>query len=191
MRTILISLIIGIFLLSLVSANLGTFPQNSVINIRTNEEGIDGTLGSLNYPNGSTIFLNAQFSKNGNVFYYNLNSSFTNQVGRYTYDYCIIDELDSTPPRNETSCFVNEFYVEATGSNFLKFDFSNTINIIIVIASILVAIFLFFFGIRTISGVIILILSVLYTANVTGGLSIIGLIGILGGCALMIGGNKE
>lgn len=110
---IIISLMLGIMLISICSANLGTFKQNSCVDIKTilNTSGV--TLSTLSYPSGSVIVKNkAMF--NQTLMTWNYTTCKTDQIGLYNYDY-----YDA-----EGNTYVNSFEISPSGfSNTLGFYF--------------------------------------------------------------------
>ena len=104
MKKILLTIILGIFLISFVSASLPTVEQNVCIQIKTilNTAGVN--ISSITYPNETTLFLNQEMEKNALTFNYTFCG--TNVLGTYTYDYFDADG----------GVYVNDFLVTLSGN---------------------------------------------------------------------------
>lgn len=120
--------ILGIFLITLVSASLGTFKLNECVDIKTILNATSVNISTLNYPNSSLIISNRPMTKTGLTFNYTFCN--TSVIGKYNYDY--YDNLGNV--------YVNDFEVTKTGD---KVSLSNSI---LVIAFLIVAILLFVYG---------------------------------------------
>jgi len=83
-----IVIILGIFLISFVvgsMGSLGVFKQNSQIRlIQTCEDCSFVNITTLLNPNSSIILSNIPMTKTGTTFYYDLNTSYNNNIGTYT-----------------------------------------------------------------------------------------------------------
>lgn len=91
-------------LLPLVSGNLGTFKQDSCVDIKTILNTTAVNISTINYPNGSTVISN-QIMDNliGKTFNYTYCN--TSILGTYNYDY-----FDA-----EGNVYVNDFLITANG----------------------------------------------------------------------------
>jgi len=80
--------LVGILILPLMSALLGTFEKETDINlIQTCNNCTYCNLTSIRYPNGSNIFNNIEMTKDGTYYNYTLNETYTGTVGIYKYCY--------------------------------------------------------------------------------------------------------
>ena len=104
MKKILLTIILGIFLISLASASLPAVEQNVCIQIKTilNTDWVN--ISSLTYPNETTLFLNEEMTKNALTFNYTFCG--TDTTGTYIYDY-----FDA-----EGKVYVNDFLVTPSGN---------------------------------------------------------------------------
>lgn len=83
-----IFLLIGmLFLVNFVSADIGTYKQNSCIDIKTTLNTSSTNLSSLSFPNSTLALSNKLMTKDG--FNYNYTFCNTNDLGQYNYN--IID----------------------------------------------------------------------------------------------------
>lgn len=85
-KNILLTLMLGLFLISFSSASLGCYKLNENINIITNLNTSSVTLDILSSPSPSSEILitNTPMTKSGNAFNYSFNPS---KLGVYTYGY--------------------------------------------------------------------------------------------------------
>lgn len=123
-------LLVTPFFFQSVSADLGAFPRNSCVSIRTISNISVIYLGHLTYPNGTTITSNSPF----NNFFTNHDYNFCNttQVGVYVYDWV---------PCDTTEC-VNSFRIE--NNDIFKVDFISPLVIVLTVIAFLLSIFLMF-----------------------------------------------
>ena len=121
MKKILLTIMLGIFLISLASASLPEVEQNVCIQIKTilNTDWVN--ISSLTYPNETTLFLNEEMTKNALTFNYTFCG--TDTTGNYIYDY-----FDA-----EGKVYVNDFEVTPTG--FILETSDSLLYIIILIAT--------------------------------------------------------
>lgn len=124
----LISLIIGLFLISLASASLGTFEQGECVRIRTILNTTSVNISTISYPNSSLAISNQEMTKNAQTFNYTFCS--TSDLGTYIYDY-----FDA-----EGNVYVNSFIITTTGEQV------SLSNIILVLAFLVMAGLLFIIG---------------------------------------------
>jgi len=84
----MIFLVVGLFLISLTSASLGTFKENTEVDlIQTCNNCTYCNLTSIKYPNGSNMFSNVEMTQDNTYFNYTLNESYTNTLGTHKYCY--------------------------------------------------------------------------------------------------------
>ncbi len=104
MKRILLMLMFGIFLISFVSADLGTYKQGEIILVKGNLNATAVNV-SIHFPN-SSIAVDNQVMGNlrGDIWGYNFSN--TNTQGRYIYDYC--NEIGK-------NCKENIFTITPTG----------------------------------------------------------------------------
>jgi len=98
------SLIIGILLISCISASLGTFKQGDCVDIKTITNASVVTISTLSYPNG-TIAASEKTMQNiaGNTFNYTFCDA--SAIGSYIYDYY----------DDESNTYVNDFSITPSG----------------------------------------------------------------------------
>ncbi len=113
MKKILIAIIFGIVLLSLISANLGTFKINTCVPVKTVLNSSLVNISTLAYPNGSIALTDVNMTKTG---LYTFIHSFCNttELGTYIYDY--YDEKGNV--------YANSFDITYTG---FELNISNSI----------------------------------------------------------------
>jgi len=121
-------LIVSVFLISLVSADLGTYSLNECVNIKTILNSSSVNISTLSYPNSTIIITDKEMSKNGLTFNYTFCN--TSTFGTYVYDYY----------DNKGNVYVNSFEITKNGE---KVSLSNSI---LVIAFLIVGILLFVYG---------------------------------------------
>lgn len=140
MKKIILSLVIGILMISFASAYLGSFKQNECVNIVTNLNSTSVNITNVNTPspNSQVILTNQVMTANGNLF--NFTFCNTSTIGRYTYGYC--DNLGE--------CYSNDFEVNPTGETLTSAK--SSIYIFIFIASLLVLVGLLWLGLGIPSG---------------------------------------
>jgi len=101
---IILSFIFGIMLLSLCSANLGTFKQNECVDIKTILNTSAVTLSTLSYPNGN-IIVSEKAMSNSVGLTWNYTNCLNSQIGFYNYDY-----YDA-----ENNVYVNTYEITPSG----------------------------------------------------------------------------
>ncbi len=121
MKKILLTIMLGIVLITVVSASLGTFKQNDCVNIKTILNTTSVNISTISYPNETTLFLNQEMTKNALTFNYTFCG--TDTIGTYIYDY-----FDT-----EGEVYVNDFEVTPTGFSLETSD--SLLYIIILIAT--------------------------------------------------------
>jgi hypothetical protein len=120
------------FFIALASANLGTFNQNSCIDLKGNPNANNVTLTTITLPDGNTTYLNSAMTNHNGTFVYRLCN--TALIGHYIYDY-----KDSN---NQT--YVNDFTIKKGG--LLGIDFQTPIGITIFVVLFIISGCLMFFG---------------------------------------------
>ncbi len=106
MKKILLTLILGIFLITLISANLGTFQQNKCVDVKGNLDAATVNV-SIYFPNSTIAYEDVGMNNiRGNIWNYTFCNTFT--AGEYTYDYC--DE-------NGNNCKENTFLMTPSGQS--------------------------------------------------------------------------
>ena len=123
---IILTIILGIFLISMASASLPPVEQNVCIQIKTILNTTSVNISTITYPNETTLFLNKDMTKNALTFNYTFCG--TDTIGIYIYDY-----FDA-----ELNTYVNDFKVTADGKEF------TTQNSISYLGFILIILFTFF-----------------------------------------------
>ncbi len=104
MKKILLTIIIGIFLISLVYADLGTYKQGEIISVRGNLNASSVNV-SIYFPNSSIAVDNQPMTQlKAEIWNYSFSS--TNTLGEYIYDYC---------DQDGRNCRENYFEVTPTG----------------------------------------------------------------------------
>ena len=85
MNRILLTLILGLFLISFISAeSIGTFKQNQNVTLpQLCSTCTYINITSITYPNGSLIISNIAMTKDGSYFTYNLTNDYTTTLGTY------------------------------------------------------------------------------------------------------------
>ena len=121
MKKILLTIILGIFLITLASASLPAVEQNVCIQIKTILNTSSVNISTITYPNETTLFLNKDMTKNALTFNYTFCG--TDTIGIYIYDY-----FDA-----EGKVYVNDFEVTPTG--FILETSDSLLYIIILIAT--------------------------------------------------------
>ncbi len=106
MKKIILTIILGIFLISLASASLGTFKQDDCVNIKTILNTSTVNISTISYPNTSIVVSNKEMTKNGKTFNYSFCN--TNTLGIYLYDY-----FDA-----EGNTYINDFKITPNGKEF-------------------------------------------------------------------------
>lgn len=78
-------MLLGVFLISLVSSSPGTYKQDSDINlIQICDNCTFVNITSVLFPNGSVAVSNVEMTKDGTYYNFTLDSNFTNTIGEYT-----------------------------------------------------------------------------------------------------------
>lgn len=98
-------LILAMFLISFASAGLGTFQQDTCVNVRTILNSTQVNISSISYPNNTVVYLDEAMTSNGNSFNYSFCD--TNPLGKYIYDYFDL----------EGNVYVNDFEISYNGDN--------------------------------------------------------------------------
>ncbi len=106
MKKILLILMLGMFLISLTSAFLGTYEQGEVVSVRGNLNASSVNV-SIYFPN-STIAVDNQPMTQLKEEIWNYSFSSTNILGEYIYDYC---------DQDGRNCRENNFEVTPSGSD--------------------------------------------------------------------------
>lgn len=177
---ILLTLIVGIFLISFVSASLGTFTQNECVPIRVLANCSEVNITEVTNKAG-TFDLNSPMSYLGGQTF---NYSFCNTsiVGEYSYSWnnpCVDCSQDNCG---------NSFEVTASG-NLIKSGESGTLIMSIVIMLIIAAFFLIMgLRIENLAGQIILIGTAVILLLATLLFSLVTMTQILGGFSTIIEG---
>jgi len=107
-KKILVTIILGIFLIGFASASLGTFSQNQCVVIKTILNTSEVNISTISYPNGTTAISNKEMTKVARTFNYTFCD--TNSLGTYNYDY-----FDA-----EGNTYVNSFEITPSGSSGLS-----------------------------------------------------------------------
>lgn len=102
-KNILLTIILGIFILTLVQANLGTYQLDKCVNIKTILNATQVNISTISYPNSTMIILNQPMDKNSNTFNYTFCSN--SVIGTYIYDY----------NDNNGNVFVNSYKITPSG----------------------------------------------------------------------------
>ena len=105
MNKILLAIVLTLMMVTMASANLGTFKVNSCVEIRTILNTTSVNLSSVTYPNGTSSYLNEAMTKSG-LSTFNYTYCNTSDSGEYVYDYCDL----------EGNCYVNSFNINQNGS---------------------------------------------------------------------------
>ncbi len=105
MKKIILALFIGIFLISLTSAFLGTYQQGEVVSVRGNLNATSVNV-SIYFPNSSIAIDNQPMTQLKEEIW-NYSFSSTDTLGEYIYDYC---------DQNGENCKENNFEVTPTGT---------------------------------------------------------------------------
>lgn len=128
---LLVSLLLVISLISLTSADLGTFKQNECVALVVPLNASSVTLTNVNSPspNSTVLLTNKAMTANGNFFNYTFCNTTT--LGVYTYGYC----------SNTGLCFGNDFTISGSGQVVTQ----QQINLIGIGLAVMVIIIIFFF----------------------------------------------
>lgn len=129
----IILLVLSLLLINIASASLGTFKQDSCINLKTILNTSSVNISSISYPNSTVAISNQAMTKIAYTFNYTFCD--TNELGTYVYDYFDV----------EGNVYVNDFKITPTG-NELTTQNSMIIGIILVIL-IVITILFFIFGV--------------------------------------------
>jgi hypothetical protein len=105
MRLKLTLILLLTLILPLISADLGTFQQDTCVDIKTILNATSVNISTINYPNSSVAVSNAIMSKSGQTFNYTFCD--TGAPGVYIYDY--FDNLNNV--------YVNSFEITYTGTD--------------------------------------------------------------------------
>ena len=134
-KIIIMFFIVTMMMVSLASADLGTFKQNDCISIKTILNSSSVNISTISYPNSTMILSNQVMTKIGNTFNYSFCN--TSVLGKYIYDY--FDEHGNV--------YVNDFTITPTG---YQASISQSMTMFILIGVLtLTIILLFIFGIST------------------------------------------
>ena len=106
MKKILLILFIGMFLISLVDANLGTYEQGEEVYVRGNLNSSSVNV-TIYFPNSSIAVDNQPMTQLKKEIW-NYSFSSTDSLGEYIYDYC---------DQDERNCRENYFEVTPSGSD--------------------------------------------------------------------------
>ena len=136
MKKILLSFIIGIFLISSVSAFLGTYEKNETVSVRGKITNATAMNVTIYYPN-TTIAIDKGVMTNVHGDVWNYSFTDTNTLGDYVYDYC---------NQNGGSCKENYFTITPLGKTFSGGEGIAGLGIIIIVLA--VAFFFMFFGFK-------------------------------------------
>jgi len=120
----LILILMGLFLISLVSGGLGTFKQDGCVDIKTILNTSAVNISTINYPNSTIAVSNKAMTKNGLTFNYTYCN--TNALGVYIYDY--FDE--------DGNVYVNDFEITGNGRE----NPSGSVSVLFIILFIISAI---------------------------------------------------
>jgi len=126
MKKIILTIILGIFLISMASASLPLVKQNDCVNIKTVLNTTAVNISTISYPNSSIVVSNKEMTKNALTFNYTFCN--TSTLGTYVYDYFDADG----------EVYVNDFEVTADGKEF------TSQNSIAYLGFILILLFTFF-----------------------------------------------
>ncbi|KKM19096.1 hypothetical protein LCGC14_1659070, partial [marine sediment metagenome] len=119
-------IMLGIFLITLVSASLGLYEQHKCVEIKTILNTTSVNISTISYPNSSIVVSNKEMTKNALTFNYSFCN--TSTLGIYLYDY-----FDA-----EGNTYINDFKVTTNGKEF------TTQNSIAYLGFILILLFTFF-----------------------------------------------
>lgn len=122
MNKLILTLIIGMFLISSVTAvSIGTFKQNTDVELyQTCNNCTYCNLTSVKYKS-NTLLVNITMSSRGTYYYYDLDSGNTTNIGDYSYCYDCGNNIEK-----RTGCL--DFKVTSTGE---KVSLSNSIVVIV------------------------------------------------------------
>lgn len=113
MKKIYLILALALFIIPIVSANLGTFKQNECVDIKTILNTSYVNISTLSYPSGDLIVSNKQMQNVGGLTW-NYTNCVNDQIGSYNYDY-----FDSAG-----NVYVNNYEISPSGfANTLGFYF--------------------------------------------------------------------
>ena len=130
MKKIYLSLLLlFLFIIPLVNAQLGTFKQNDCVTIKTITNATSANISTISYPNGGIAVNNTEMSKVGSSFTYVFCN--TSQIGYYVYDY-----TDS-----EGYYYVNNFEISPSG-------FTGTLGFYIILLVVLALVITLGFSIK-------------------------------------------
>ena len=125
---VLLAIILAGTILPLASASLGTYQQNSCVDIKTILNTTAANISSLSWPNSTAIITNRVMNKTGYTFNYTFCS--TRVEGTYVYDY--VDAIGNV--------YVNNFIVTPTGDTT-----SNTFFVVFCIISVVLLLLAYVF----------------------------------------------
>ncbi len=128
MKKILLIIIVGIFLFSLVSADLGTYKQGETISVKGNLNASSVNV-SIYFPNSSIAIDNQPMTQIKEEIW-NYSFSSTDTLGEYIYDYC---------DQDGRNCRENNFEITPTG-----FSLETSESLLYII--ILIVTFILFLG---------------------------------------------
>lgn len=127
--TLMLVIITLMMVIPMINADLGTYPQNSCIQIKTILNSTTANISSISYPNSTIILTNQAMTKVGSTFNYTFCN--TSTLGTYVYDY--FDDKGNV--------YVNDFTITSTG---YEASISQSITMFIIIGILIIAIILFF-----------------------------------------------
>ena len=105
-KTILLTIMLGIFLITLVSADLGTFEQTECVDLKGNLDAVNVSI-SVYFPNSTVAFENVQMvNVRGDIWEYNFCNTLV--IGEYIYDYC---------DHGGNNCKENTFLITPSGQS--------------------------------------------------------------------------
>lgn len=99
--------VLGLFLISIVGANLGTFKQKECVQIVTNLNTSSVNISGITSPSPiqEILITNQEMTKDGTFFNYTFCN--TSKTGVYTYGYCDFSG----------NCYSNDFIISFSGNN--------------------------------------------------------------------------
>jgi len=85
MKNKILLIIVGVLLITTMSASLGTFKKDECVNIKTILDTSEVNISTISYPNSSLALENVSMEKRGQTFIFSFCN--TSDLGTYIYDY--------------------------------------------------------------------------------------------------------
>ena len=132
MKYLISLLMLGLLMMTMVSADLGTFKQNDCVDLKGSSDTTAMNISSISLPNSTVFATEQEMTKLGRTFNYTFCE--TELLGIYAYDY-----YDS-----DGNTWVNSFEITPTGS--IMYGWKMAIEIFVSISTLLLMILFLYMG---------------------------------------------